>query len=138
LSEALALLTPALGTGDPEILWRLSDVMARQGKFAVAEAQMRAAQSGFEALLARHVLAFADHGAEFYAGSGNDLRRALDLARLNVANRPTLRAFEQALAIAVRAGEINLATELSAEATRRCGTSAAFRSSPIVCSGAAA
>jgi hypothetical protein len=131
LGEARALLIPAVGTGDPEICWRLSDVMARQGKFADAEAQMRAARSGFEALLERHVLAFADHGAEFYAGSGNDLRRALDLARLNVANRPTLRAFEQAHAIAVKAGDLNVAAELSAEATRRCGTSAAFRSSPM-------
>jgi hypothetical protein len=131
LSEALALLTPLVGTGDPEICWRLSDVMARQGKFADAEVQMQAARSGFESLLERHFLAFADHGAEFYAESGIDLRRALDLARRNVANRPTLRAFEQAHAIAVRAGDVNVATELLAEAIRRCGTSAAFRSSPM-------
>jgi hypothetical protein len=131
LSEALALLIPTLGTGDPEVCWRLSDVMAIQGKFADAEAQLQAARSGFESLLERHLLAFADHGAEFYAESGNDLRRALDLACLNVANRPTLRAFEQAHAIAVRAGDINAATELLAEARRRYGTSAAFRSSPM-------
>jgi hypothetical protein len=131
LSEALALLIPAVGTGDPEIFWRLSDVLARQGKFADAEAQMQAARSGFESLLERHFLAFADHGAEFYAESGIDLRRALDLACLNVANRPTMRAFEQAHAIAVSAGDVNVATELLAEATRRCGTSAAFRSSPM-------
>ena len=61
--------------------------------------------SGFEALLEKHPLAFADHGAEFYAGSGNDARRALELARINVANRPTLRAFEQAHAIAIAAGD---------------------------------
>ena len=105
--------------------------MARQGKFADAEAQMQAARSGFESLLERHLLAFADHGAEFYAESGIDLRRALDLACLNVANRPTSRAFDQAHAIAVSAGDVNVATELLAEATERCGTSAAFRSSPV-------
>jgi tetratricopeptide (TPR) repeat protein len=131
LSEALALLVAALDTGDPEICWRLSDVMAIQGKFADAEAQLQAAKSGFESLLERHLLAFADHGAEFYAESGIDLRRALDLARLNVTNRPTLRAFEQAHAIAVRAGYVNVATELLAEATRRYGTTAAFRFSPM-------
>jgi hypothetical protein len=131
LSEAVALLLPAAAAGDPEIGWRLADVMARQRKFAEAEVQMRAAQSGFEALLERHPLAFADHGAEFYADSGIDLARALDLARLNVANRPTLRAFEQAHAIAVRAGDLNVASELLAEARRRCGASAAFRSSPM-------
>jgi hypothetical protein len=131
LSEALALLIPAVGTGDPEIRYRLSNVMAREGKLADAEAHMQAARSGFEYLLKRHLLAFADHGAEFYVESGIDLRRALDLACLNVANRPTLRAFEQAHAIAVRAGDINVATELLAEATRRCGTSAAFCSSSM-------
>jgi nucleoside-diphosphate-sugar epimerase len=44
-----------------------------------------------------------DHAAEFYAGSGNDRRRALVLARANVANRPTRRAIKQAHAIAVNA-----------------------------------
>jgi hypothetical protein len=47
------------------------------------------------------LLAFADHAAEFYAGSGNDRRRALELARANVANRPTRRAVNQAHAIAL-------------------------------------
>jgi hypothetical protein len=51
-----------------------------------------------------------------------------------------LRAFEQAHAIAVSAGDVDVAAELLAEATRRCGTSAAFRSSPVasLCSGVAA
>jgi tetratricopeptide (TPR) repeat protein len=140
LGEALALLVPALGTGDPEICWRLSDVMAIQGKYADAETQLQTARSGFESLLERHLLAFADHGAEFYAESGNDLRRALELACLNVANRPTLRTFEQAHAIAVSAGDVNVATELLAEARGRCGTSAAFRCSPMasLCSEVAA
>ena len=40
------------------------------------------------------------HAAEFYAGSGNDCRRALELARTNVANRPTRRAVKQMRAIA--------------------------------------
>jgi tetratricopeptide (TPR) repeat protein len=131
LVEAHALLISVVDSGDPEISWRLSEVMARQGKFADAEAQMRTARSGFESLLERHPLAFADHAAEFYAESGIDLRRALDLARLNVANRPTWRAFEQAHATAVSAGDLVAATELLDESRRRCGASAAFRSSPM-------
>jgi tetratricopeptide (TPR) repeat protein len=140
LSEALALLISAGGTGDPEVCWCLSDVMTRQGRFDDAEAQMQAARSGFDSLLKRHLLAFADHGAEFYAESGIDLGRALDLACLNVANRPTLRALEQAHAIAVRAGNAHVVTELLAEAMKRCGTSAAFRFSPMasLCSGVTA
>lgn len=131
LNDAEALLIPAISSGDPEVHCRLADVLAAQGRPRESEAHMQAARSGYNLLLERHLLAFADHGAEFYAGSGNDLRRALELSRMNVANRPTLRAFEQAHAIAVSAGDVNVATELLAEATRRCSTSTAFRSSPM-------
>jgi hypothetical protein len=46
---------------------------ARQERFEEVEAQLEAARLGFEQLLAGHLLAFADHAAEFYAGSGNDV-----------------------------------------------------------------
>jgi hypothetical protein len=96
---------PALSSGDPEVRWRLADVLIAQGRSDEAEKQLDAARSGFDQLLERHLLAFADHAAEFYAGSGNDCRRALELARTNVANRPTRRAIKQAHAIAELAGE---------------------------------
>ena len=124
--EAEALLGRALASDDPEVRWRLADAMLAQGKSADAEAHMQAARSGFESLLARHLLAFADHGAEFYAGSRDDYRRALELARINVANRPTPRAFKQAHAIAVGAGDAAAASELFAEAVRRWGDIGAF------------
>ena len=88
--DAQELLTAAVASGDPEVCWRLGEAMAAQGEFAEAEAQLAAARSGFETLLSRHLLAFADHGAEFYASSGNDAHKALALARVNVENRPTL------------------------------------------------
>ena len=96
---------PALSSRDPEVRWRLADVLIAQGRFEDAETQVEAARLGFEELLGRHLLAFADHAAEFYAGSGNDCRRALELARTNVANRPTRRAVKQTHAIAVNADE---------------------------------
>ena len=98
--EAEALLVPALSSSDPELRWRFADVLISQGRFEEGEGQLAAARSGYEELLGRHLLAFADHAAEFYAGSGNDHRRALELARANVANRPTRRAVEQQHAIA--------------------------------------
>ena len=52
----------------------------------------------------RHPLAFADHAAEFFANSGNDLTRALQLAQSNAANRPTPCAVKQARTIAAQAG----------------------------------
>jgi tetratricopeptide (TPR) repeat protein len=128
---AEALLIPPLTSGDPEVPWRLADALTVQKRYAEAEAHMNAARFGFETLLQRHLLAFADHGAEFYAGSGNDPRRALDLARVNVANRPILRAFEQAYAIAANAGDTKAASELFSEATIRWGSAPAFRSSPL-------
>jgi tetratricopeptide (TPR) repeat protein len=131
-SDAEALLIPAVSSGDPEVRWRLADVLASQGKFDEAEAQMQAAHFEFESVLNRHLLAFADHGAEFYAGSGNNCRRALELACVNVANRPTLRAFEQAHAIALTAGDADVASELFAAAGKRWSRTAAFRSSPLV------
>src|SRR5262245_57994112 len=94
------LLRLALSSRDPEVPWRLADALIAQGRLEEAEIQLEAAQLGFEALLGGQLLAFADHAAEFYAGSGNDRRRALELARVNVANRPTRRAVKQADAIA--------------------------------------
>jgi tetratricopeptide (TPR) repeat protein len=97
--EAAELLLPALSSADPEVRWRLADVLAAQDRFAEAETHLEAARSGFEDLLRRHLLDFADHAAEFYVGSGNDHPRALELARANVANRPTRRAVNLAQAI---------------------------------------
>jgi tetratricopeptide (TPR) repeat protein len=100
--DAETLLRPALSSRDPEVRWRLADVLIAQDRFEEAETQLDAARSGFDELLERYLLAFADHAAEFYAGSGNDCPRALKLARANVANRPTHRAVKQADAIAAR------------------------------------
>jgi tetratricopeptide (TPR) repeat protein len=131
IDDAQTILVPVIASSDPEVHWRLADAMSAQGKSANAEAHMQAARSGFESLLERHLLAFADHGAEFYAGSGNDCHRALELARINLANRPILRAFEQAHAIAVSAGEVVAASGLLAEALKRWGGSTVFRTSPL-------
>jgi hypothetical protein len=98
--DAEELLLPALASRDPEVHWRLADVLIAQDRFQDAESYLETARAGFEELLGRHLLAYADHGAEFYAGSGNDRRRALELARTNFVNRPTRRAARQMHAIA--------------------------------------
>jgi hypothetical protein len=131
LSEAEELLLPAAACGDPEVSWRLADVMALQGKTADAESHMRAAQSGFAMLLDRHLLAFADHGAEFFAGSGGDHHRAIELLRIDVENRPTLRAFERAYRIAIDLDNMSAASELLAAATRRWGGFGFFHRSSL-------
>ena len=132
---AEGLLLPVVSTTDPEVPWRLSDVMVALGRYSDAEEYMQLARSGYDALLAKYGLAFADHGAEFYAGSGDDAARALELARLNVANRPTLRAFEQAYKIAVAAGEPKIAAQLCADGARIWGPTGAFNLSGLVTCG---
>ena len=106
-------------------------MLAAQGKIEDAETRMMAARSGFESLLERHLLAFADHGAEFYAEGGNDFRKALQLARVNAENRPTLRALEQAHDIAILADDNTAALELLSEAIRRWGHTSAFTLSSL-------
>jgi tetratricopeptide (TPR) repeat protein len=96
LGDAEALLRAVLASGDPEVNWRLADVLAAMGRHAEAAEQLHSARTGFETLLEKHLLAFADHGAEFYSGSGNDARRAFELASINLTNRATLRAVELA------------------------------------------
>jgi tetratricopeptide (TPR) repeat protein len=129
--EAEALLIPAVSSGDPEVNWRLADVMVAMGKHSDAAAQMDAARSGFEILLERYLLAFADHGAEFYAGSGDDPGRAFTLANANLENRATLRTFEQTYETAVGAGNSKAASETLTAAKERWGGTSAFRLSPL-------
>ena len=125
--EAEAMLRPAFASGDPEVSWRLADVLIAAGNVAEGASHLEGARSRFEELLDKHLLAFADHGAEFYIGSGGDPLRALQLAQINLRNRPTLRAFEQTYTIAVEAGETGAANEISAKAASRWGNTSAFQ-----------
>jgi hypothetical protein len=125
-------LIAAIPSGDPEVHWRLADVLIEMNRFAEAEVQMQAAHSGFESLLEKHLLAFADHGAEFYSGSGDDPEKAVGLACINLKNRPTLLAFEQAFSAARDAGLSELSREILTAASDRWGATAAFQVSAFV------
>ena len=131
VEDAELLLLPALSSGDPEVRWRLADVMVAMGKHSDAAAQMQAARTGFEDLLRRYLLAFADHGAEFYSGSGGDPGRAFALARTNLENRATLRAFEQTYETAVAAGNSKAASEILSAAKERWGGTSVFKLSAL-------
>src|SRR5262245_1200499 len=130
--DAEALLVPVLSSRDPEVRWRLADVLTVQERFEEAETQLDTARFGFEELLGRHLLAFADHAAEFYAGSGNDRPRALELARANVANRPTRRALEQEHAIAqLIKGKPEMIPDIQVAATFPNGSNLVTEQNPI-------
>ena len=126
LADAEALLIATLPSNDPEVRWRLADVLNAQGRFDEAQTQLDSARLGFDILLEKHALAFADHAAEFYAGSGNDLPRALELARANLANRPSRRAMKQAESIRHRLSRdhvqsLSMPTHLGAGIPNRTG-----------------
>jgi tetratricopeptide (TPR) repeat protein len=133
--EAEDVLRPAQPSGDPEVYWRLADVATASARPDEAAALMDAARAGFDALLASHPLAFADHAAEFYLAGGANPARAFELARINLASRPTLQAFEQAVEAARAAGDTHAATSMIADARRRWNHIAAFRNSPLAHSG---
>jgi tetratricopeptide (TPR) repeat protein len=129
--EAEKLLLPVVGCGDPEVRWRLAEAMAAQGRVKEAGRHLEVAHRTFERLLTNHELAFADHAAAFYLGTGSDVSRACHLARLNLENRPTLRAFELAYRTAIRAGEETLARELVGKAKVKWQMTNAFAYSPL-------
>lgn len=86
VAAAIARVAPVAAAGEPEALGLLAELHTGTRR-ALARV---AATARFEALLARHPLAFADHAAEFYLR--HDAARALALARQNLAARPTQRA----------------------------------------------
>jgi hypothetical protein len=131
VDEAEALLAAIVDTGDPEVPWRLAEVFLAVGKGPDAERQIELARVIYVELLRKYPLAYADHGAEFYLAAGNDPARALELARLNLENRPTLRAFEQSVAAATAAGDRAAASKLVEAATNRWGTTKAFETSSL-------
>jgi tetratricopeptide (TPR) repeat protein len=128
---AEALLLPVVNSGDPEIRWRLAQALVAQGRAEEGELQCKAAGAAFEALLARYELAFADHAAEFYLSSGADVPRAYYLARLNLANRPTLRAFELAHRAAKAACDEHFISELLVRAQVQRGATKAYAYSAL-------
>jgi hypothetical protein len=119
--DAHRLLASVLHSGDPEVRWRLSDLLTEQGHLSAAAAEKENARKMYEELLSRHELAFADHAAEFYLGSGANPERALQLSLANLNNRSTKRAYMLALEAAHAAGQQELAAKLSGEAAARWG-----------------
>lgn len=89
---------------DPDALAARADALRRSGRPAEAAEALAAAKSRFEVLLAKHPEAFADHGAAFFLGIGNDLPRALSLAKMAAANAPSEEALDLWLTIASALG----------------------------------
>ena len=128
-TQAQALLHLSLKSGDPEVFWRLEQIQQAEGNDQEAQRYHVLAVQTYESLLARHELAFADHAAEFYLSDGNseqEYKRGFALAKLNLANRPTLRAFELTYLGARAVGDQGYASQTLAQAREKFGRHKAF------------
>ena len=90
-------------SNEPEAIALLGVLHLRRGESTRGTREIAEARRLYELLLARNLLAFADHGAEFYLGPGADPERAWVLAEQNLSNRQTARA----AALAIKAAEAN-------------------------------
>jgi tetratricopeptide (TPR) repeat protein len=93
IATAIALLHPlAISSDDPDYASQLARILADSGDATDSYFWRQLAAARYEDLIALHPEAFADHAAEFWLGAGADPRRALQLARMNLAIRNTPRA----------------------------------------------
>lgn len=98
------LVRVVIHTDEPEALALLGELHRRQGLAERGQDEINGARRRYEALLARHPQAFADHAAEFYLGAGRDPQRAWAWAQANLRERPTRRAYQLAIRAAEAAG----------------------------------
>ncbi|MHB1845451.1 MAG: tetratricopeptide repeat protein [Deltaproteobacteria bacterium] len=89
---------------DPEYQGQLADVLAQLGQTAESKAVSGRAAKAFDALLKSHPAAFAERAERFYLGIGGDPRRAVELAKTDLAARQSRVAFEVAMTAASAAG----------------------------------
>ncbi|MCC5874374.1 MAG: tetratricopeptide repeat protein [Gammaproteobacteria bacterium] len=100
IDEAIELLEAIAGQSEePEVDSRLAEFLMAAGRHEEAAPVRERALRDYAELLERHPLAFLDHIAEFWLGSGNDPQQAWDMAERNLANA----ASDPALALAIEA-----------------------------------
>jgi tetratricopeptide (TPR) repeat protein len=93
VESAIALVSPLATTSDdPDYAGQLAHILADPRSSEESQYWRKHAAKRYDELIAVHPEAFADHAAEFWLGAGNDPRKALRLARMNVAIRKTVRA----------------------------------------------
>lgn len=102
---------------EPEALALLGNLQVRTGREEEGRRNITRARQGYEGLLQRYPLAFADHAAEFYLGPGEDAERAWSLAKRNLANRHTDRAVALAIKAAQASGRWREAAALGNDAS---------------------
>ena len=120
IGEAITLLEAIAGQSeDPEVDSRLAEFLMAAGRHEEAEPIRERAERGYADLLARHPLAFLDHIAEFWLGSGDDPQQAWIMAERNLANAASDPALALAIEAAAAAGRPELCELLQRAEPRR-------------------
>ncbi len=103
LSNAIERLKPLADVYDPEPAAVLGELLISDGNAIEGQAYITKASERYAVLLRDFPLAFADHGSEFYIGAGARPGKGLELALINLENRPTERAYSIAIEAAIAA-----------------------------------
>ncbi|WP_404926179.1 tetratricopeptide repeat protein [Mesorhizobium sp. ORM16] len=91
----------AAASDDPDYAAQLANILGDAGRIEDAHVWRVRAEERYDALVAKHPAAFADHASEFWASAGGNPERAIALAKLNLEIRRTPRAhalFSRAIA----------------------------------------
>ena len=116
---AIDMLTPLLDeTGDPDVPNLLAGWLADAGDSTQASAMTEQAKQGFAKHMATLPAAYAAHAVELWAGPGKDLPRALELAKFNAKNSPTVPALGLLLDMASEAEDLPTACEAATKLRR--------------------
>ena len=92
IDAAIKLLKPIAEDQDPEPAGRLAEFLEAAGENKQSLLYREIALRGWELLLTRYPLTFADHAAEFWLAAGANPELALEWAAKNYKNQPTSRA----------------------------------------------
>jgi tetratricopeptide (TPR) repeat protein len=89
-----SLLRLAEGSDDPDYAAQLAHILAQAGRSDESQIWSRQVAASYDDLVERHPEAFADHAAEFWLAVGNDPKKALQFARINLGVRKTPRSYD--------------------------------------------
>ena len=104
-ARGIELLTPiASRSDDPEVAAALADLLRKKGDTGAADETLAKAKARYEAVVAAHPEAYADHAARFWLNAGGDPKKALSLAKKNLEVRKTEESYDLALVTTLSAG----------------------------------
>ncbi len=117
-SEAEAILAPVLAVSDDPEYKAVLGLAKEELAPGSGRAHLDEAKRGYDALMEKHPLAFADHAGWFYLEAAKDPAKAAEVATRNLTNRRTHEAYELALAALMGAGQTARACEIADEAAK--------------------